>query len=71
VTDSISTRFVISMIALFNTGIKGFSSAQWTDALDWSGLKPAERERLASVLKDFAERYPTQFALLKKVTSLG
>jgi hypothetical protein len=50
VSSSMAVRFVISVFALLNPGIRGFASFHLDDAFDHLALKPRERAAAASIV---------------------
>ena len=51
VSSSTAVRFVISVFALMNPGIRGFASSHLTEALEYLGLNPNEFSLAESVAR--------------------
>ncbi len=67
VSDAVAARFIISIIALFNAGIRGFSPSDWAKAVAWATSEPEVPTLLHGVIAEIAEQYPGKFALLEKI----
>ena len=67
VTDMMRARFIISIIALFNSEIKAFSSAQWRDALEWATPDEEGRRAIERTLRELVRKHSDHFRLAEKI----